>query len=546
MIEELQQYAKTLPNVQPKSDKTYWYKSLDLYVVYPDGIIHDPKISPLRNIVSHILYIKTLGCNAVHILPFLASPMRDRGFDVSDFYTIRDDLGSLDDLKEIMKEAEKANIRLFMDLIFNHVSDKHIWFQKAQRGEKKYRDYFITVKKKPNFLGLVHKENAVWAKYLVNGKEVEVNIAFPEFTGEIPHFRKGKDGYWYYHTYFPQELDLNWENPKVFLEAAKVMLYWASFGFNFRLDAIPFVGKSAYKIIDDEQENIFYITAALKTIAETIHPQSAFLVETYEKLERVINYFGTANRIQANLSYNFHLCTSIWVSLITENADFMWKNLEKEKAIPKHADWVNFLRNHDELSLAYLTPELTKAVNDALLKHGEPFREQYGIAGRTFSFIGYQDKRFLMAYFLLASLPGGIAIPYGDEIAYRNTPLYKMQEQERLDPRNINRGSITREDFQKPHAKKISNRMCTILAQRKLLQDYLHIWPKKIPSPPEVFGAIYKLGSSELQIYINVSKNRITIPKNLNGFTTIAGINAHQKTDDTLSLGPYAGVWLQK
>src|SRR6185369_11050843 len=122
-------------------------------------------------------------------------------------------------------------------------------------------------------------------------------------------------------------------------------------------------------------------------------------------------------------------------------------------------EWVNFLRNHDELSLAYLNDRLTKTVNDELSKFGEPFRENYGIAGRTFSLIGSQYKRFLMAYFLLASFPGGIAIPYGDEIAYKNTPLYKMRETERLDPRNINRGFITKQEFQKKQSKKISSKL---------------------------------------------------------------------------------------
>lgn len=546
ILDELNSYSLTLPHLQPKSEKLFWYKSLDLYVVYPDGIVHDEKIPKLRNLLKHILYIKTLGCNAVHILPFLKSPMIDRGFDISDFMQVRSDLGSIEDVKAILQEAEKANIKVFMDLVFNHVSDQHPWFQKAQQGDKKYRDYFITTKKKPHFLGVIQKESAVWAQYIVKGKTIDVNIAFPEFAGAIPHFRKGEDGYWYYHTYFPQELDLNWKNPDVFIEVAKVMMYWASLGFNFRLDAIPFVGKSAYKEEHHESKNTFLITAALKIIAEEINPDSAFLVETYEKLDKVITYFGTSNRVQANLSYNFHLCTNIWVSLVTHDPKFIWEKLAKEEQIPKHAEWLNFLRNHDELSLAYLNDDLTKEVNEALLRNGEPFREQFGIAGRTFSLIGSQDKRFLMAYFLLASFPGGLAIPYGDEIAYGNTPLYKMQEIERIDPRNINRGSITREEFQKQHSKKISWKMCTILTQRKRLRDYMHIWPEQISTPKEVFGALYKLGSSELFVYINLSGTRKYIKKKLAGFTEIAGINAVKVNGSEIHLGPYAGVWLQK
>jgi maltose alpha-D-glucosyltransferase/alpha-amylase len=546
IIDELKAYSKTLNHLKPSSERPFWYKHLDLYVVYPDGIIHDTAIPKLRNLLPHMLYIKTLGCNAVHILPFLQSPMIDKGFDVSDYMNVRSDLGSIDDIKALMNEASRANIKVFMDLVFNHVSDQHSWFLKAQQGSQKYKNYFITCKKKPVFLGIIHKNNAVWAQYMVKGKRVDVNVAFPEFIGEIPHFRQGKDGYWYYHTYFPHELDLNWYNADIFIEAAKVMMYWASLGFNFRLDAIPFVGKSAYKEEHHESGNTFLITAALKKIAAEINPDSAFLVETYEKLDKVIDYFGTSNRIQANLSYNFHLCTNIWVSLVTHDPKFIWQKLDKEEQIPKHAEWLNFLRNHDELSLAYLDDTLTKEVNEALLKNGEPFREHYGIAGRTFSLIGSQYKRFLMAYFLLASFPGGLAIPYGDEIAYRNTPLYKMQEIERIDPRNINRGAITREEFQRHQSKKISWKMCTIIAQRKRLRDYLHIWPKKISTPKEVFGAVYKLGSSELFVYINLSATRKYIKKKLTGFNEIASINASKLNGSIITLGPYAGVWLQK
>jgi maltose alpha-D-glucosyltransferase/alpha-amylase len=547
IIRELDLYKKTLTIITQKSEDPLWYKSLDLYVVYPDGIIHNKKLPKLQNLITHMLHIKTLGCNAFHILPFLESPMVDRGFDISNYYKVREDLGTIEDIQNILKEAEKANIRVFMDLVFNHVSDKHEWFQKAQTGDKKFRNFFITAEKKPAFLGITNKGNAVWAKYLVHGKVIEVNIAFPEFAGAIPHWRLGEDGIWYYHTYYPQELDLNWFNPDVFIAVAKVMMYWGSMGFNFRLDAIPFIGKSAYKTDDPiESENTFLLIAALKNISENVNPESAFLVETYESFEKVLDYFGTANRIQANLAYNFHLCTSTWISLVTQDAKYIWENLEREKNIPKHADWINFLRNHDELSLAYLDDNLTEKINNELLPHGEPFREEYGIAGRTFPLVGYKYKRFLMAYFLLASFPGGIAIPYGDEIAYGNVPLYKMPEKERLDPRNINRGAITTKDFQKQRSKKISSKISSMLEHRKQLKDYLHVWPIKITTFHDVFGAVYKLGTSELFVYINLSNTKKIISKKLNGFQEIAGVNAHKVNGTTITLGPYAGVWIQK
>lgn len=546
LFKELQKQIKKAQKVKPKDDNPYWYKYIDLYFVYPDGVLYNKNKSPLQNLIPHIAHIKTLGCNAIHILPFLNSPMIDRGFDISDYYHIRKDLGTMDDLLAIKKEADKAYIRIFMDLVFNHVSDQHVWFQKAQSGDEKYRKYFITTKEKPEFIKKYHKDAAVWADYIVKGKKVSINIAFPQQSGDIPHWREGIDGYWYYHTYYPEQPDLNWSNPDVFLEMAKILIYWGSFGFSFRLDAIPFVGKSAYKMLDGNNGETFLITAALKNISEIINPQSVFVVETYENLNTIIDYFGTSNQIQANLSYNFHLCTNLWVSIIKEESRFIWDKLENQSNIPKHAEWLNFLRNHDELSLAYLSDDLTKEVKDAILQYGKEFREGYGISGRTFSLMGFQTKRFLMAYFLLASFPGGLVIPYGDEIAFRNIPFNKLKNSEKKDTRNINRGVISQKEFNTKKARNVSENIATILSKRRELRDYLNVWPEKVQTAKEIFGASYRLGTSELLIYINLSKKRKIIKNDMKEFRAIAHINAIKINENTIQLGPYAGIWLQK
>jgi glycosidase len=160
----------------------------------------------LETVNNRDIILKRLGCNALHILPFLASPLVDAGFDVSDYMRVRDDLGTMEDMKNVVHEAQRLGIRLFMDLVSNHVSEEHEWFQKAQAGDEKYRRYFIVQKTRPRFVGKFHKDSAVWARYIVNGEVRDVNIAFPEMAGEIPHWRERKDGYWYYHTYYPQQL----------------------------------------------------------------------------------------------------------------------------------------------------------------------------------------------------------------------------------------------------------------------------------------------------------------------------------------------------
>ncbi|MDF2690666.1 MAG: alpha-amylase family protein [Gammaproteobacteria bacterium] len=524
----------------------HWYKSVELYCIYPDGINYDASLKPLQNLKMHLKRIQNLGFNAIHILPFLESPMIDRGFDTSNFMKIRESLGSIEDMTALLEEANNLGIHVFMDLVFNHVSDQHEWFQKAIKGDAHYRNFFIHSKEKPKFIRKFHEKSAVWAEYEVDGERKIINIAFPEYAGPIPHWRDGGDGYWYYHTYYPDQIDLNWLNADVFIEMAKVVVHWAKLGFNFRLDAIPFIGKGPYKEISIKNKEAHAITAALICLADPVNPNCTFLVETYEELESVIEYFGRSDRISANLSYNFHLCTSIWVSLVTENVKFIWDKLEQLKDTPDHAEWLNFLRNHDELSLAYLSDDCLKMMQDALEKNGADFREGCGISGRTFSLLAENREKFLMAYFLLASLPGGMMVPYGDEIAAKNIPIDKLSKIEQKDTRNINRGTIDAKSYELSENIQILELMSKLLSQRKIFRLYLDNWPIRRPSPKEVFAACYSNGPDNLFIYINLSKTPMQVTFDETELISILQVNQVEVLGNTVNLGPYSGIWLKK
>lgn len=545
IIKDLTAYRKKLPTKDIPSPNLSWYKYINLYFIYPDSI-KNKNASPLKSLIPHLSHIKDLGCNAVHILPFLDSPMVDKGFDVSNYLAVRKDLGTIPDLKRLMKKSESLGLKVFMDLVFNHISQDHEWYKKAITGDEKYRNYFIHQKTKPNYKRKFHKESAVWAEYIINGRKRAVNIAFPEYTGEIAHWREGADGFWYYHTYYPQQLDVNWRNPDVFTEFAKIVMYWSSIGFNFRLDAIPFVGKSAYKDVDSNSSFTRTLLAAFSTLVESINPESVFIVETYEKEDTVIDYFGNTNVRQAKLGYNFHLCTYLWVSLVRNDATFIWEKLEKLESIPTHAEWINFLRNHDELSLAYLKSGLLQSVKKKLMKHGAPFREGYGISGRTYSLLGNDERRFLQAYLLLASMPGGMLIPYGDEFGKQNIPQDKLSKKEKDDTRNINRGHLTKEEMRSPKGKRISAKIKEFLEKRQYLREYLNIWPEKIPAPNEIFAAKYETGSSTLVIFINLSEKKKKVTFDSAEYKILLKLHNISIDNTSVTLDGYAGVWMQK
>ena len=544
IVSELHTFDKSLPAFAAFEKNSYWYKGCTLYSIYPDSI--SSSSSPFSALETYLPIIKSLGCNAIHVLPFLASPMQDKGFDVCDYYSIRKGLGGIEEVKHFMSTANTLGIHVFMDLIFNHVSVEHEWFRKAESGDEYYRNFFIHTKDTPQYLGKVYKKSSVYAEYLINGEKNIVSVAFPEFAGEVPHWVKGKDSVWYYHTYYPSQIDLNWKNPDVFLEMTKVLLYWTHLGFDFRLDAIPFVGKSAYKHLNTHNVFTHHLTSVFQKLAHHVNPSCSFILEVNEQMDADIEYFGTDLMPQAQMLYSFRLTTALWISLYTKNPHHLWKQLEQNEKIPAHGQWVNFLRNHDELSLSVNSKATLHMIYTKLLPFGKSFREGYGVAGRTYSLLGSQDHRFLMAYFLLISLPGCVLIPYGDEYGMENVPESHLSPEEKQDARNINRGHLTHAIMQSEKSKKIALFMKTMLTARQLLKDYLNVWPKKIDVEKGIFAGKYVLGTSELVIFINLTASTKTISFDLSGLQEVAHVNTYEISKDTIKLAPYGGVWLQK
>lgn len=539
--------SRNAPAERPAPD-LYWYKFLHLYFIYPDTIV-EGEGSSIARLVSYLPHVKDLGCNAVHILPFLASPMVDAGFDVSNYFEMRPDLGTMGDLDRLAAEAKRLQLHLFMDLVANHVSEDHEWFQRAQAGDEKCRNYFIATDRKPQFVEMFQQESAILARYIVNGMTLDVDVAFPEFVGEIPHWRQGTDGYWYYHTYYPQQLDLDWHNPDVFLEFARIVAFWTGRGFSLRLDAVPFIGQGAYKRTDQQSRFAEDVGIALREIAWATNPEPVFMVETYESVPAIARYFGTAGRRRAELAYNFHLCTHLWVALTQGSVDYIWNKLGELHMVPVHAEWMNFLRNHDELSLAYLTDPLLGVVRDALMPNGASFRSGAGISGRTFSLLGGDEARFLNAYFLLASLPGGMLIPYGDEFGVKNIPLSELPEQLQADTRNINRGVLDAGTSESSRGRRIMPQLAKMLHQREALREYVNVWPVRLPASPAVFAASYCYGTSQLLAYVNIGDKPQQVEHSdepLDNYRKLLTMGDVQVSGENLELGPYAGIWLEK
>ncbi|HLO67314.1 MAG TPA: alpha-amylase family glycosyl hydrolase [Holophaga sp.] len=524
-----------------------WHHHMRLYTVYPEGVTYDPRLSPLRNLAAHIPVIRKLHCNAVHVLPFWASPRRDMGFDISDYYRIRPELGTLEDLLAFRDAAHDAGIQVIVDAVLNHASDASAWFQRAQAGSARDRDFFIHTAHAPRFLAKYQRDATWFAQYEVGGEPVEVEIAFPDLIGTVPHWRMGLDGHWYYHTYYPEELDLDWTNPDVFIEMGKVLLHWGRHGFHFRLDAIPFVGKPAYKRINVPDPATHRVVRAVKALVEAVHPNAILIAESFEDLDTVKAYFGPDGRCEAQFAYNFHLCANLWISLTKHDPYYLWKVLDRTRDIPEGARWLNFLRNHDELSLAHIHPGQVHDLLRNLMRFGKPFGHDHAVSGRTVSLLGANRARFRMAYFLLASLPGSPMVIYGDEVAFPNRRLHALPRERRQDTRNINRGVLSPVDYHAAHAGDILAFLAGLMAAREAKGAFFDHFPERMDAGErELFMARYGTEDTSLLVLVNLGPRGRVLPLDLEGLRLVTSVNRVTLAEGELALGPYGGVWLEE
>ena len=225
-----------------------WYKDEIIYMFYVDqfGVVTPQKSNTFKDTSAMFDYLKDLGVTTLYLLPFADSPMSDAGFDVKNPRNIRADLGGKAQFNEFVKEAKKNGFKIKADLILNHVSDEHEWFQAFLRGDTSKANYFVVKDEMPEYTKYVDEKVGTIVEYKEkSGKISKRRLIFPEITDN--HYRKvtlnGKD-YYFYHTFYPFQLDVNWENPEVLYYWLDTINYWTNIGIDiFRFDAIPYLSK---------------------------------------------------------------------------------------------------------------------------------------------------------------------------------------------------------------------------------------------------------------------------------------------------------------
>src|SRR4029079_19146775 len=337
--------------------------------------------------------VESLGIDALWLAPFQPSPLRDDGYDITDYYNVASRLGSSGDFVEFMRQAESRGIRVIMDLVVNHTSERHPWFRTARESrDAPTRDWYIWSRKRP----------PNWRSGTV----------FPGVQ-EATWTRDPKAREWYFHRFYDHEPDLNMQNPHVREELRRIMGYWLQLGAaGFRIDALPFVLEKP--TLDSQPPQLdFDLLHQIRDMVQWRRGDAVLLAEANVLPDQAAQYFAGGDGV--HMMFNFWVNQHLFAGLATGDARPLAEALRQTRALPEGAQWAHFLRNHDELDLGHLDDDVREAV---FREFGpEPSMQLYdrGIRRRLAPMLG-DRRRVALAYSLLFSLPGTPVLRYGDEI----------------------------------------------------------------------------------------------------------------------------------
>jgi len=373
-----------------------WYKNAVIYCLdvekYQDG--NGDGVGDFEGLMRRLDYIAGLGATCVWLQPFYGSPNRDNGYDVSDYYNVHPRHGSLGDFVNFMNHAAALGIRVIVDLVVNHTSIDSPWFQSARSSKRSpYRDWYVWADERP--------------------KNHRDGIVFPgEETSTWAMDRRAKQ--YYFHRFYRHQADLNTWNPQVRAEIQKIMGFWLQLGVSgFRMDAVPFLIEKKGANVEPQQD--FTLLKEMRDFLQWRSGEAILLAEANVPPDESMEYFGDeGDRLQ--LMLNFPVNQRLFYALATADVGPLTAALEQTAKRPANAQWVQFLRSHDELDLGRLTDEQRQKVFTALGPERRMQLYDRGIRRRLAPMLGNDRRRLELAFSLLFSLPGTPMMQYGDEI----------------------------------------------------------------------------------------------------------------------------------
>ena len=373
-----------------------WYKNAIIYCCDVETFMdaNGDGIGDFEGLKRRLSYLEGIGVTCIWLLPFYPTPNHDNGYDITDYYGIDPRLGDLGDFVEFSHEARRRGLRLMVDLVLNHTSVDHPWFQAARRDPaSKYRDYYVWSQEKPH--------------------DMHEGMVFPGHQ-ETTWTYDDVAGAYYMHRFFPFQPDLNVGNPAVRREMLKVIGAWLELGVSgFRVDAVPFLIEPR-GLRGFTREQGFRFLNEIRDFISFRNGEAVLLAEANVTMEEVKDYFDDGRRMQ--LVLNFQANQRLFLALVDEDATQLAQSLAAAPPLGKMAQWAHFLRNHDELDLGRLTEEERQRAFAALGPHPDMQLYNRGLRRRLAGLLGGDEARLHFCYALLMGLPGTPVLWYGEEL----------------------------------------------------------------------------------------------------------------------------------
>jgi maltose alpha-D-glucosyltransferase/alpha-amylase len=373
-----------------------WYKNAIIYCLDVEKYVdaNGDGIGDFAGLTRKLDYLAGLGVTCLWLQPFYPSPNKDNGYDVSDYYGIHPKHGTLGEFVDFMNHAAQLGIRVIVDLVVNHTSNRHPWFQSARQDvASPYRDWYLWSKKRP----------ATWNEGMV----------FPGVQ-KATWTRDPVAGEYYFHRFYEFQPDLNTWNPNVRREIERIMGFWLQLGVSgFRMDAVPFLIER--KGADIVHRKDYEMLHEMRDFLQWRRRDAIMLAEANVPPDESLEYFGElGDRLQ--LMLNFPVNQRLFYAMATGDIRPLVRALEATYRRPQAAQWVNFLRSHDELDLGRLTEAQRQRVFDAFGPSRDMQLYDRGIRRRLAPMLDNDRRRLELAFSLLFTLPGTPMLQYGDEI----------------------------------------------------------------------------------------------------------------------------------
>ncbi len=538
-------------------DENLWYKDAVIYQLHVRTFCDSNAdgIGDFRGLTSKLDYLQELGINAIWLLPFYPSPLRDDGYDIADYTSVHPSYGTLQDFKDFLTAAHNRRIRVITEMVVNHTSDQHPWFQESRSSrENPKRDWYVWSDTDNRYQGVriifVDTEMSNWAWDPIS-----------------------KSYYW--HRFFNHQPDLNYDNPAVREAMWEVMKFWLDIGVDgFRLDAVPYLIERDGTSCENLPETHEIVRAFRKRI-DLAYPGKMLLAEANQWPADVRSYFGNGDEF--HMAFHFPLMPRMFMAVKLEDRKPIIEILEQTPQIPENCQWCIFLRNHDELTLEMVTDVERDYMYDEYAVD-KAMRINLGIRRRLAPMLENDRRRVELLTGMLLSMPGTPIIYYGDEIGMGDN-IYLGDRNGVRTPMQWNGGwnaGFSTADPERLYSPLISNpvygyQAINVDSQRRSAHSLLS-WTKSViqtrnafrvfsrgsieflnPSNHRVLAYVRRLGDEKVLIVNNLSSSAQAVELNLQMYKRhipieMFGRNLFPRIGDLpylLTLGPYQFYWFR-